>query len=233
MSALKTVGEITTYTTSLGNADAQLQAQLATSGSVALAYVLAARHQAYTDATDSDIDDNRTLVASIRAVETAMPISLGAQLTPLCKSLDIYSIAQNAAKLRLAYKGTMDSVWTDAFRTLWRRSMNEEIIVKVASGTLATSAWVTNPTVKTWGLEWPLEVRVPAGVTISAAITVTITTTHLVGNNELVTVNIPIGATAGTVIKLTGLTSKFAGISSIAVGGGSATTDSFEVWISN
>lgn len=230
--ALTDLTTIQTVTDALGAADNNLQATLVLSGTTAAQKLADARGTVHDDATEADFDDNQTFVGAMRTIEKSMPTIVKGQLNNVAKGMDTYFIAQTGSKFRV-YAESLGVTWADTFRTLWRRSMAEEIIVPLGHIIKSGGAWpgslTADKALGTLDVAMALRTGITAAIG-AAAITVNITLTRSTGTSDLVVVTIPANTPANSVIALTGGTSKWVSVFSIAVTGGT-NADRIEVWV--
>lgn len=214
---------------------------------------------------DAEYDPASTYMSAIRSAEknadsakTSVPATLLSLNVAAAKALDTWSLAQsspNNVKFRVAYPsqysysnasagtGSETNVlrFPDAFRTLWRRAMNEELIVRVGSLTKGSGTWPGSLTSdQAITLATGLAIH---GVVGNATYSVELTLTNSAGNSETVTVTIPANFNTRktsspdspiSVVGTSGSTrSLYSAITAIAITGGNASGndgDIIEIW---
>lgn len=222
--------DILSISTALGAADAAFVSATDTTQSTSpAAYLKAARIQVHADSADADYDNALAWETALRKVELSLPTSLGPILASTCAATDAYYIAQTGNKLRINFKAVTG--WTNAFRALWRKSLKEEIIVRIWSFTNTSGTWGAIAPDKAIMLDTALEIHAVSAVT--SAITLNLILLHANATTNLVTLTIPAGTLAGTVFPIgtVAAASKWVGTQSVGTSGGEA-GDIIELWVS-
>ena len=229
--ALSDASQMLAISTAYGTADANLQSILATTGSVAQAEITTARQTVFEQTTDADFDKANTWTAAIRATELSLTNTITPILNSAVKAIEAYYVGQYATKTRIYFKTGV--TWTDAFRALWRRVMNEELIVELGSITNSAGTWGSYTTSgKSIALNTALECRVTSAATTTVLMTVNIVLGRADSTSQLLTFTIPVGTAVNTVIHLTNsTTSTWTNVVSLSVTGGSA-SDQLQIWVS-
>lgn len=236
------LSEASTYQTianALGTADNALQGQLATSSvGTAANKVREAREVIATESsseTGSEYSYLNTYESSMLTLEGTMKSALDAALSAAVTSANTYITASTGSSFRDWFNGTETertlSHSSDNFRTLWRRVRSEELIVKHLTYTKSAGSWGSTAG-KSIQLASLFEVRTGSGGAIgAAAIVLNIYMTLADGSSAAapITVTIDAGTDEGTRISIGG-TTKYYGISSVLVSGGT-NGDVVEFWL--
>jgi len=225
--ALTDSNQILSLSTTLGDADNFLQSAADPSDTIGTLYLLGvARNQVFGQISSGD-DQGAALVSAIRAIEKSIPGTIANILVTTAQRLETYFTTNQSQKFRLFFKTGV--VWTDHFRTLWRKANKEELIVRLGHSTRASGAFPTLTSDHTIGVDSLLEVRTTSLIG-AAPITVVLTLTRTAGATENVTVTVPATTPSGTVIPLPS-GRRYVTIASAAITGGTD-GDALEIWVS-
>jgi len=186
--------------------------------------------------SDSEYTNIQSLISQSRTVETNLSTTINNIVVPICTSLSSFYGAQYGARFRTYFKDVYvsdpnASIWTDDFRTLWRRALTEELVVRLGTIAKSGASWGSFTADKSISLDSSLELRTTASIG-STAIPVAVYMTKSVGASELVTLTIPAGTGVTTFDLTTTSTTKFNGIESVTISntyGVDGTT--FEFWV--
>ena len=186
--------------------------------------------------SDSEYTNIQSLINQSRTVELNLSTTLNNVVVPICTSLNSFYTAQYGARFRTYFKDVYvndptATIWTEDFRTLWRRALAEELVVRLGSVAKSGASWGSFSADKTITLDSSLELRTTASIG-STAIPVAVYLTKSSGTSELITLTIPAG-TGVTSFDLTSTaTTKFNGVESVSISnsyGVDGTT--FEFWV--
>ena len=189
------------------------------------------------DDTDNDEYTNiQSLITTSRSAETNLAATLNNIVPPVCTSLNNFYTSQYGARFRTYFKDVYVAnpaaeIWTEAFRSLWRRSLTEELVVRLGTVTKTTGAWGAFTADKTIELNSSLELRTTAAIGLTA-IPVAVNMVRADGVTSLVTITIPAG-TGVTAFDLTNTTySTYSGIDTVTISNSYGTNgDQFEFWV--
>jgi len=149
-------------------------------------------------------------------------------------SLDNYFILTFGTGMREYYDGSEASktvTWNNMFRQLWRREMNQELVIQLATAVKAAGVWTTNVVVP--GIELPSALEVRADTTIGASnISLTIGLTTELEEDISSGMSIAAGTISGTATPITySVYSRFIDLRTLSVSGGT-NGDELSIWVS-
>ncbi len=186
--------------------------------------------------SDAEYTNIQSLINQSRTVELNLATTLNNVVVPICTSLNSFYTAQYGSRFRTYFKDVYVAdptaeIWTEDFRTLWRRALAEELVVRLGDVAKSGASWGSFTADKTITLDSSLELRTLASIG-STAIPVAVYLTKSSGTSELITLTIPAG-TGVTSFDLTSTTTtKFNGVESVTISnsyGVDGTT--FEFWV--
>jgi hypothetical protein len=122
-------------------------------------------------------------------------------------------------------------IWNDMFRLLWRREMNQELIIKLATASRSGGVWTTN--VISPGVSLPSSLEVRADTLIGPTnISLTIGLTTEAGADVSTGLLIPANTAIGVAKPITyNVLSRFTDLRTLSATGGT-NGDSLSVWVS-
>lgn len=186
--------------------------------------------------SDAEYTNIQALISQSRTVETNLSTTLNNIVVPICNSLNSFYTAQYGSRFRTYFKDVyVDdptlSIWTENFRTLWRRALVEELVVRLGTVEKTAGSWGTFTSDKTISLDTALELRTTASIG-STAIPVAVYMTKASGSSELVTLTIPAGTGITSLDLTTTATTKFNGIDSVTISNSYGIDGTiFEFWV--
>lgn len=228
---LNDASDMLALSTALGNSDNLLQQQIAGENPTnAIGYLQDARNSIDSLHGEFDYDSAQTWQASLRTVEVSMASSLATMLRAACVGANTYFTTSWGATFKAYWDAREPETtvsWTSNFRALWRRTMLEELVVKLGSITRG-SGWGSYVSSTTISVASTLNVR--AATEIGAAdITLTLTLTDENDETDVQVLTIPAESSAGTVFAVGSGTKYKAVVGASATGG--TTADSLDVWV--
>jgi hypothetical protein len=207
--------------------------------------------------SENEFDNAATVINNARATEINLPVSINNQFLTVCSSLNTFYFNQYASNFKTYFKdayatgvfdtdlgGSALSVWTDNFRTLWRKTQNEELVVRlgyVQKAVGSTGVWGAFTADKSIELNSNLIVKIKsdleeADIPISAnEMPITITLSDADGNPYVVTVNVPVGSLADDTFSITStVRTSFAAIEDVTISNlyGGTGQPIVEFWVS-
>jgi hypothetical protein len=201
--------------------------------------------------SESEFDNARTVISTARSTELNLPTSINSQFSSICAALNSFYTNQYGAKFKTYFAdvyatgqydtdlgGSALPVWTDNFRTLWRNTIGEELIVRLGSVTKTAGSWGSFVADKSIELDTALIVKIKQTLATVAAGTdsmpVTIALNDSAANAYVSTVNIPLGAAAENTYSITTTTkSTFASIQTVTISNSYGDNgDIVEFWVS-
>jgi hypothetical protein len=205
-------------------------------GSV-LERMIEARTLVYEEGTtlnSVEFDRIRQLAESMRLNETSMVDSLRDSLSLSVGAIDNYFRQTFEIGMREYYDGSDAShtvPWNDMFRQLWRREMNQELVIRLATAVKTGGIWVVN--VVAPGIELPSGLEVRADVNIGPGnISLTIGLTTELEEDVNVGMLVAANTEAGTSTTIThGVLSLFTDLRTLDVSGGT-NGDELSIWVS-
>jgi hypothetical protein len=225
--ALIDTSQLQSITDALGLADANLQATLdLNTSTTAAAKVKSVRELIRAQASDTDIDPAVTWQAAIRSLEKSLSNQVNPILGSACRAMEAYYVAQTGQKTRLYFKTFTG--WSENFRKLWRRTLNEELVVRLGTITKASGSWGAFTADKDIDLDTELEVRT-ASLIGNTSISLTLSLSRAAGSNVSVSLTIPANTPNATVFSITGAALRYNGVTSTTVTGGT-NGDVLAVW---
>ncbi len=186
--------------------------------------------------SDAEYTNIQSLITTSRSAETNLAATLNNIVPPVCTSLNNFYTSQYGARFRTYFKDVYVAdpaaeIWTEAFRSLWRRALTEELVVRLGTVTKTTGTWGAFAADKTIQLNSFLELRTTAAIGLTA-IPVAVNMVRADGVTSLVTITIPAG-TGATAFDLTNTTySTYSGIDTVTISNSYGTNgDEFEFWV--
>lgn len=177
--------------------------------------------------TESEFDNAKNLINTARALEINLPITLNSSFGSVCSGLNTFYNSQYGANFKTYFKdaySVVSTVWSENFRTLWRSSMNEELVVKLGSVTKTTGAWASFTADKTITLNSALVMKnkfdvtsgsMPSGIT---TFPVTLVLGRADGTTYSSTVSMPVDTLQDTLFDITSTgASTFTSIISVTI----------------
>ena len=175
--------------------------------------------------SENEFDNAAVVISTARNTEINLPTSISVQFSTVCSSLNNFYITQYESNFKTyfanAYNtgafdtdlgGSALSVWTDNFRTLWRNTQSEELVVRLGSVQKAVGSsgvWGAFTVDKSISLNSNLIVKIKsdleeADIPVAAnEMPVTITLNDADGNAFVSTVNVPVGSLADSTFAIT------------------------------
>lgn len=217
--------------TALGNSDNLLQEEIEGESSTnALGYLTTARSSIDSLHGEYDYDAAQTWQSALRAIELSMITSMESMLRGACTGANTYFSTSWGAAFKPywhALEASRTVAWTSNFRALWRRVMDEELVVRLGSITRG-SGW--GPYVEDTTIEVASTLDVRAGTLIGASnVILTLTLTTEDDETDVQVLTIPAATGDGTVFNVNGATKYKAVVGASATGG--TALDSLEVWV--
>lgn len=177
--------------------------------------------------TESEFDNAKTLINTARALEISLPTTLNSSFGSVCSGLNTFYSAQYGASFKTYFKDAyalVSTVWSENFRTLWRSSMNEELVVKLGSVTKTSGAWGSFVADKTISLNSALVMKnkfdvtsgsMPSGIT---TFPVTLVLGRADGTTYSSTISMPVDTLQNTLFDITSTgSSTFTSIISVTI----------------
>jgi hypothetical protein len=95
--------------------------------------------------SDAEYTNIQSLITTSRSAETNLAATLNNIVPPVCTSLNNFYTSQYGARFRTYFKDVYVAdpaaeIWTEAFRSLWRRALTEELVVKLGAVTKTLGA---------------------------------------------------------------------------------------------
>ncbi len=207
--------------------------------------------------SETEFDTAANVIAAARSTELNLPTTINSQFTNVCSSLNSFYVSQYGSDFKTyfanAYStgvfdtdlgGSAAPVWTDNFRTLWRNSQNQELVVRlgyVQKAAGASGVWGAFTADKTISLNTNLIVKIKsdleeADIPIAASeMPITITLNDADGNAFVSTVNVPVGSLADDTFAITSTSrTSFASIQDVTISNlyGGTGQPIVEFWVS-
>lgn len=181
-----------------------------------------------------EFDRIRELSESMRLNETTIVRTFQDSLSLSIGAIDNYFIQTFNSGMREYYDGSDVNhtvSWDDMFRQLWRREMNQELIIQLATATKTAGVW--NTSVVSPGIELPSGLEVRVGPTVGpASITLTMGLTTEARGNISAGMSVAANTASGTVIPIThGVLSQFTDLRTLDVFDGT-NGDELSIWVS-
>jgi len=207
--------------------------------------------------SENEFDNAAVVISTARNTEINLPTSISVQFSTVCSSLNNFYITQYESNFKTyfanAYNtgafdtdlgGSALSVWTDNFRTLWRNTQSEELVVRLGSVQKAVGSsgvWGAFTADKSISLNSNLIVKIKsdleeADIPVAAnEMPVTITLNDADGNAFVSTVNVPVGSLADSTFAITTTSrTSFASIQDVTISNlyGGTGQPIVEFWVS-
>lgn len=194
------------------------------------------RQSLQTNISDTDVDALTKLIQGMRTVESSIQSKSIGLLSPLATFLDNYYRSQTGMKMRVFFKPGVNTfvstppniTWDDGFRDFWRKSLSEELVVRLGSFSNTTGSFGLYVADKSVELNSTLEIHTP-NLIGSNNITGTIVFLNASGTTSSVSISIPSATPAGSVLPIS-RGGKFVSVSSAVFTGGSI-GDVIEIWV--
>jgi hypothetical protein len=181
-----------------------------------------------------EFDRISQLAESMRLNETTMVSALQDSLSLSVGAIDNYFRQTFEVGMREYYDGSDANhtvPWNDMFRQLWRREMNQELVVRLATAVKTGGVWIVN--VMAPGIELASGLEVRADTTIGPAnVSLTIGLTTDAGEDVSVGVSVTANTAAGTATPITyDVLSRFIDLRTLGASGGT-NGDELSIWVS-
>lgn len=186
--------------------------------------------------SESEYNNILSLITQSRSIETNLPNTLNNILTPICNSINSFYTSQYGSRFRTYFKDVYVAdpaaeIWTEDFKKVWRRALNEELVVRLGTVEKSAGTWGSFTSDKSIVLDSSLELRTTASIG-STAIPIAVYMTKSVGSSELITLTIPAGTGVTSFDLTTTTTTKFTGIESVTISDSYGTNGTiFEFWV--
>ena len=201
--------------------------------------------------SESEFDNARTVINTARTSEKNLPAQINTQFASICASLNTFYNSQYGSKFKTYFANVYNSglydtdlgasalpVWTDNFRTLWRNTISEELVVRLGTVTKTAGSWGSFTADKSIELDSSLIIKLKSNlVTLPVGadvMPITLALTDAAGSAYVATVNVPSGSTAESTHSITtAAKTKFASVQSVTISNSYADNgDIIEVWVS-
>lgn len=236
--ALYDVSTITELTDFLGSAELQIDNMINAdyAGSI-MESMIEARTLVYEEGTTLNsvgFDRIRQLAESMRLNETTMVTALQDSLSLSVGAIDNYFRQTFDVGMREYYDGSDAShtvPWNDMFRQLWRREMNQELVIQLATAVKTGGVWITH--VVAPGIELASGLEVRADTTLGPAnVSLTIGLTTEAEEDVNAGMSITANTASGTATPITyGVLSRFIDLRTLGASGGT-NGDELSIWVS-
>lgn len=180
-----------------------------------------------------EFDRIRQLAENMRLNETTVVETLQDSLSLSIGAVDNYFRQTFGTGMREYYDGSDNDhtvLWNDMFRQLWRRIMNQELIIELATATKSGGVWTTH--VISPGIELASSLSVKAETTIGPSnISLTIGLTTEAEEDVNTGMSVPANTSTGTNIPITyNVLSRFTDLRTLSASGGT-NGDSLSIWV--
>lgn len=199
--------------------------------------MISARTLVYEEGTtlnSTEFDRIRQLAESMRLNETTMKSVLQDSMSLSVGALDNYFRLTFGTGMREYYDGSSVErtvLWNDMFRQLWRREMNQELVIRLATAVKTAGVWTTR--VVAPGIALPSTLEIRADTTIGASnISLTIGLTTEAEEDVGAGMSIIAGALSSVATPITyGVLSRFIDLRTLGASGGT-NGDELSIWVS-
>lgn len=199
--------------------------------------IITARQLVYSEGTSLnsvEFDSIRQLAESIRLNETTISTTLQDSLSLSVGAIDNYFRITFGIGMREYYNGSdADHTvnWNDMFRQLWRREMNQELIIRLGTAIKSSGVWSTHVTAP--GIQLPSTLKVKTDSAIgNSNISLTMGLTTVDGTDVNTGMSIASSTTQGTYSTITyGAISQFIDLRTLSASGGT-NGDELSIWVS-